>query len=106
MSPNDFGKKILAENCRKIKISEMLREVKRKLKRQLLKYEIEAEGIVVELAESKTGFGGKRFWFTCPLCKRRIGVLYKYPVSQGLGCRRCLKLDYRKHRFKGMIEAR
>lgn len=106
MIPNDFGKKILAENCRKIEISEILREVKRKLKRQLLKSEIEAEGIAIELTESKTGFGGKRNWFACPICKRRVGVLYKHPVSQGLGCRRCLRLDYRKHRFKGMIEAR
>jgi hypothetical protein len=37
--------------------------------------------------------GGKRPWFICPTCPRRVGVLYH---GEGLPfrCRRCCKLGY------------
>jgi hypothetical protein len=63
-------------------------------------------GIDVELIAAETRFNGVRFWFKCPLCQRRVGVLFKHPLSQAIGCRLCLNLRYRKQRYKGMIEGK
>lgn len=44
-------------------------------------------------------FGGKRYWFICPLvingkaCEKRVGVLYK--CGKYFGCRHCYNLTYR-----------
>lgn len=104
MSPNDFGKNILAEQCQRININEFLRESKTKLKKSLLASNIETQGLSLTLTDSKTGFGGVRYWFSCPSCNRRVGVVYRHLLTGQLGCRLCLGLDYRKHRYKGMIE--
>ena len=104
MSPNDFGKKYLTEQCQKIRLSDFVGKVREQVKESILQSSIEAEGYKILFSKSKTGFGGTRYWFSCPICNKRVGVLYKHPVSQILGCRRCLKLDYRKHRYSKMIE--
>ncbi len=104
MSPNDFGKKYLTEQCQKIKISDFIGKAKEQLKESILQASLEADGHHILLNRSKTGFGGIRFWFSCPICNKRVGVLYGHPVSQILGCRECLRLDYRKHRYSKMIE--
>ena len=106
LSPNDFGKKILTEQCQRIKINDFVRASNEKIKEILIKSALELSGYNVILNISKTGFGGTRFWFSCPICNKRAGVLYKHPVSHILACRRCLKLDYKKHRYKGMAEIR
>ena len=104
MNPNDFGKKLLTDQCQQIRLSDFVRKARLELKVILLQSHIETEGYQLLLNRSKTGFGGTRYWFSCPLCQRRTGVIYRHPVSKVLGCRRCLGLDYRKHRYKGMIE--
>lgn len=104
MKPNDFGKKILTEQCQQIRLSDFIGNVRKQLKRYILQSSIEANGYQLLLNSSKTGFGGTRFWFSCPICSKRVGVLYKHPASEILGCRSCLKLDYRKHRYSKMIE--
>ncbi|MBI4128118.1 MAG: hypothetical protein HY459_03535 [Parcubacteria group bacterium] len=51
-----------------------------------------------ELASTPCHFGGKRYWFVCPLvrngayCRRRVGVLYI--AGKYAGCRRCYDLAY------------
>lgn len=105
LRPNDFGKKYLVEECQKIKIERFLRIYRKKLKELILSSEVEMSGWKVPLTTSKTCFNGIRFWFKCPLCRKRVGVIYKHPVSSIIGCRQCLNLDYRKRRYKGMIEA-
>lgn len=56
----------------------------------------------VEVVSTPCYFGGRRYWFICPLmrngvaCYRRIGVLYlggKY-----FGCRRCYDLAYKSQK--------
>lgn len=104
MNPSDFGKKLLVEQCQKIRLSDFVGKTREQLKEYILKAYVEAEGYKISLNSSKTGFGGIRFWFSCPICNKRVGVLYKHPLSQILGCRQCLKLDYRKHRYSKMLE--
>ena len=56
--------------------------------------------IIVPLQTTPTQFGGKRWWFTCPLsshgadCNRRALKLYLPPGARYLGCRACHDLTY------------
>ena len=104
MKPNDFGKKILTDQCQQLKLNDFIVQVKQDLKKALLQSSIETNGYQITLISSKTGFGGTRYWFSCPACQKRVGVLYKHPITEMIGCRVCLGLDYRKRRFKGMTE--
>jgi hypothetical protein len=58
----------------------------------------------VELAAVKCHFGGKRYWFICPLernghpCRRRAGKLYIPPGAKYFGCRHCYDLTYRSQK--------
>jgi hypothetical protein len=57
--------------------------------------------IPVHLEATPTQFGGRRWWFICPLivrgiaCKRRAGKLYLPPGERYFGCRKCHELTYR-----------
>jgi len=57
--------------------------------------------VPVWLQTTPTQFGGKRWWFTCPLilngvaCNRRAGKLYLPPGARYFGCRKCHGLTYR-----------
>jgi hypothetical protein len=42
-------------------------------------------------------YRGRRWWFSCPWCHRRAGMLYGHRGYQGaevVGCRTCLELTY------------
>lgn len=104
LNPNNFGKKYLVEECQKIRLKEFLKVYRDKLKKITLTAQLETLGSKIELTTSKTCFNGIRFWFKCPMCSRRVGVLFKHPLTSQIGCRICLNLDYRKRRYKGMIE--
>ena len=55
----------------------------------------------VALETTLCHFGGKRYWFVCPLrrgavtCGRRVGKLYLPPRATYFGCRHCYDLTYR-----------
>jgi hypothetical protein len=57
--------------------------------------------ILVRLEATPTQFGGRRWWFICPLivrgiaCNRRAGKLYLPPGAKYFGCRKCHNLTYR-----------
>lgn len=102
--PNDFGKKILVEDCQKFLIDNFLKEYKLRLKDLFISSKLEVLGLQVNLTTSKTYNSGKRLWFVCPVCGGRVGALYLHPLTQNLGCRCCLGLRYKKHRYKGMLE--
>ncbi|MBM2820831.1 MAG: hypothetical protein HW405_591 [Candidatus Berkelbacteria bacterium] len=104
LNPNNLG--LLVEECPKIKISDFLKKYRAELKKTLILSELEIMGTNVGLTLSKTRYNGIRFWFKCPICGRRIGVLFKHPLTNATGCRKCLNLEYRKRRYKGMIEGK
>lgn len=105
LTPYDLGDFLIAENCFKIKVDDLVRKAQERLKIRLLEAQIEALGANINLTTSKTKFNGERIWFICPNCKRRVGTLYKHSTENIIGCRICLNLKYRKQRFKGMIES-
>lgn len=105
MNPNDLGKKYLVEDTQQVNISKLLKLFKKRMKEQTITSSIRMQGTPTRLLTSDTGFGGTRYWFECPLCKGRKGVLYIHPQTHIVGCRTCFNLEYKKRRFKGMLEA-
>ncbi len=55
----------------------------------------------VMLQTTRPNYGGRRWWFTCPLvvngraCHRRVGKLYLPPGGKYFGCRHCYNLTYK-----------
>jgi len=86
--------KFAVEECEGININELIRRIKNSLKEALLKVELEGLGNDIKLTTSRTGNGGERYWFFCPKCNRRVGVLYKPPGSSSFLCRECYNLQY------------
>ena len=54
----------------------------------------------IRLTSTRPNFGGKRWWFYCPLikngrlCNRRVGRLYLPSGGLYFGCRHCYDLTY------------
>lgn len=105
MNPNDSGK-FTVEKCRKISISDYIRQFRTQFKEAVVSSVAESVGTEIGIATTRTGFGGIRFWFVCPHCERKIGIILVHPISGMIGCRRCLGVDYTSRRYKGMAEAK
>lgn len=101
---NNLGNKILVESCSSIKISEFLRQYRTEFEKSLLNTKLDLFNVEVGLTSSKVMGDGTRLWFACPNCGSRVGIIYKHPLNNGIGCKKCLNLEYRKRRYKGMIE--
>lgn len=95
---------VLVEDCKQLSVSGVLSSIKDEQKKALENTEIVIDGVPVTFCTSVLISGGKRIWFKCPLCEKRVAVLYKHPVSSDIGCRRCLRLEYRSRRYKKMLE--
>ena len=63
----------------------------------------------IPLTTTPCYFGGKRYWFICPLsvngryCGRRVGLLYK--ARDYFGCRHCYDLTYNSRNRGGIFKA-
>jgi len=71
---------------------------------------IEIDGQMVQLDRTKCHYGGYRVWFLCPACHRRIGNLYRKPLSNQFFCRHCNNLTYQlmtfhRSRYESFIKA-
>jgi len=102
--PHNLGR-LLADECQVIDLSDILQKYRSQLKRAIIGTEFEILGITVALTTTDTPFGGTRLWFACPSCDSRARKLIINPVNLNLGCRKCLNVDYRKQRYKGMVES-
>lgn len=104
ISPNDFGTLQLTDYTRKLSVEDLVRQAKKEFKKQLLEANAEILGVQIKLTTSKTRFGGERFWFVCPICNKKVGLIYKHSSLNLIGCRICLNLKYANQRYKGMVE--
>ena len=58
----------------------------------------------VSLDKTRCNYGGYRYWFKCPKCNERSGVLYK--KDSKFFCRQCHKLPYscqREHKVDRLV---
>lgn len=46
---------------------------------------------MVQITTTQCNYGGSRYWFICPECKKRVGVLYR---QSNYKCRHCLGVNY------------
>lgn len=44
------------------------------------------------LTYTRCNYGGKRYWFVCPVCERRVAILYR--GNGAYACRKCQGLPY------------
>jgi len=102
--PHNLGTILTVESCPRIKIDDLLKQCRDGFKETMITSQLKLMGIDIELIATETRFNGMRFWFKCPHCERRVGVLFKRPASLTVGCRLCLNLHYGKQRYKNMIE--
>lgn len=62
------------------------------LGRNQLDFERDGSSQAVELVWTPCHYGGNRYWFLCPACRQRVGVLYL--GQSGFLCRHCYGLAY------------
>lgn len=105
IKPYDLGEFQITDYSQKININDLVVQAQKELKLRLVEAQIEALGVKITLSTSQTCFNGKRLWFVCPICNRRSGIMYQHSSREIIGCRSCLKLKYKKQRFKGMVES-
>ena len=48
----------------------------------------------ISLVTTDCYFGGVRYWFACPMCWQRVGVIYLAPNDAYFRCRHCNDLTY------------
>lgn len=102
LKPNNYGKILSLEGLPKIKIDDLVSQAREVIKKQYLESIELGTGHRIDLVTSGTRFGGVRYWFKCPRCGRRAGVMYQ--GTNGLLCRICVGYRYRGSRYKGMTE--
>lgn len=49
---------------------------------------------LIKLTTSSCNYGGKRYWYLCPKCQVRVGVLYRPLGDNSFECRNCKNLKY------------
>ena len=68
-----------------------------------LKYVVEGQKVheCISMTASIPNFGGRRWWFRCPLTDRRVSNLYLPPGERTFGSRVAYKLTYRSCQESG-----
>ena len=106
--------KLILENCEQINISTIVRKLKEEIFQQkpvisIGEFELLLDKKLAEVSalslknksplriiitHTVPNYGGKRYWFICPGCKRRVGVLYIIEYDDIFKCRDCYNLIY------------
>jgi hypothetical protein len=85
-------KKLTVEKCERLSIFEL------RIQGVLISNESDdylyGNGVKIPLTKTPCYFGGERFWFICPDCHRRAGILYRPGYSSFFLCRHCHDLTY------------
>jgi hypothetical protein len=63
---------------------------------------VSAVNLVVYLDWSHCHLGGQRVWFRCPVCNRRVALIYRAGL---FACRHCLNLAYASQPEKPHVRA-
>ena len=50
---------------------------------------------IIPVVSTQPNYGGRRFWFLCPLCDHRVAKVYLPERCDQFGCRHCHNLTYR-----------
>lgn len=101
MQGSDYGSFSTNKNTQSINVNEVIKSLRKQFTDSLLIHPLSIGGQQVSLVASKTGQGGLKYWFICPVCGSRVGKLY---ISQTNACRRCVGVKYASSRYKGMPE--
>lgn len=106
--------KLILEKCEQINISTIVRKLKEEIFQQkpvisIGEFELFLDKKLAEVSalslkhrsplriiitHTVPNYGGKRYWFICPGCKRRVGVLYIIEHGDIFKCRDCYNLIY------------
>lgn len=85
--------RLTVENCQKITISDFdFKDIEPS--------RVEINDQIIEFTKTKCNYGGNRYWFICPKCNRRIGVMYRKPLSNIFLCRYCNNLTYQLSKYR------
>lgn len=63
--------KILVEQCQKININELVKNIKSEMFNIQIQSSIKTLNQTLNVATTRCFFGGERFWFICPDCKKK-----------------------------------
>lgn len=62
----------------------------------------------ISIVTTQLHYGGKRYWWVCAECDRRVGVLYCPPGAAYWRCRHCYQITYtssnQSHQFDRLFE--
>lgn len=97
----DFGRFIQSSGV--VCVENVLDAIRSYWERSIPTLSIEVAGSQISLVSSRTGQGGYRYWFVCPITGYRCQKLYVEPSGK-VGSRRGLGIRYPSKSQKGMIE--
>jgi hypothetical protein len=100
LMPNNLDSFLSVEMVQKVRIDDLVSQAKKGLKQAILQACLNSFNQEIELTTSQTRFGGKRLWFRCPECIKRVGVLYRQDEVSSMKCRMCLGLKYLKQKVR------
>ena|SRR3989344_9413719 len=84
--------RVSVENCQKISVRQLGLNWNN---HQQISIDLQS----IQLTTSKCNYGGFRVWFLCPVCNKRIGVLYRKPMSNLFLCGVCNNLTYQLRKY-------
>lgn len=94
---NDLGKfqmeRFSVENCQNLSITRLDLGY-------FNTHTVQVNNQAIPLTKTKCNYGGMRYWFLCPKCGRRVGNLYKRPLSSLFLCRHCQNLTYQLIKYR------